>query len=184
MLDRLQERRAGAALLLPAQVEMGVDVDDGHAWPARAQMPCQAKVAGECDLVAAAQSHRQVAGVQQRRHRFGVARLCGFQIAIPAGHGAGIVQRHLVQHRQVGQHAAQGRRAFRRAHPALIAAHALVAGEPQQRHPRRTARPRRAHPLVPAAVRRVLGQVDAAAPAFDGVHAGNSQAVTGCMADS
>ena len=184
MLDRLQERRAGAGLVLPAQVEMGVDVDDGHPRPARAQMPCQAKVAGEGDLVAAAQSHCQVAGVQQRCHRLGIARLRGFQITVGAGHGAGVVERRLVQHRQVGQHPAQRRRAFHRTHAAVVAAHAFVAGEAQHRDPRRTARERRAHPLVPAPGRRILGQVDAAAPAFNGAHAGNSQAVTGYMADS
>ncbi|WP_259304526.1 hypothetical protein [Thermomonas sp. S9] len=161
VFDRLQERRAGTALRLPAQVEVGIEVDDRQPRPARADVPRQAQIAGIGDLVAAAQAHGQMPRVQQAGHGVRIARLRGFEVAIGAGDGAGVVQRRLVQHRQVGQHPAQRGRPLRRAHAAVIAAHALVAGEAQQRNARCGIRRHRAHPLVPAPGASVFRQIDA-----------------------
>ena len=121
----------------------------------------------------AAQTHRKMPRIQYRGHGLGIAMLRGFQITIGAGHGAGVVQRRSIQHRQVGKHRAQRCRTFGSAHAAMVAAHAFIAGKPQHRHPGRSFGNQLLHRLMPAPGGSVLGEVNAAAPACNRCVHGN-----------
>ena len=147
----LAERRAGAGPFGVAQVEMRVEIEDTDAR--QALMPTQ--VAGEAgeagvgDFVAAAQSDHPVAAREQVGDALRVAFLGGFQI-VAGDDVAGVVDRLLAVPGQVGQRATQGWRSVARALATLVAAHAFVAGEPEQHAGRFGVVCVGTHPLVPA----------------------------------
>ncbi len=130
------------------------------------EMLGQARPAAEGHLVAAAEDDRQVASIQQRADIAPQARLRAFQVAVFAGHVAGIVGRRLAMPGQVGQGLAQRLRPAGGTDATVIAAHALVAGEAEQGQARRAVFAQRANALVPA--RAVRLGVDAAGPAGHG----------------
>ncbi|MCY1453097.1 hypothetical protein D9M71_700670 [compost metagenome] len=106
-----------------------------------------------------------MAGVEQLGDAGAEALLGGIQVAVIAADVAGIEGRAPAVPGQVGQQLADRRRRARGADAALVAAHALVAGEAEQGQARLAVRAQRLDALVPA--RAVGFGVDAAAP---GVH--------------
>ena len=123
---------------------------------------CSARAEG--DFVAAAERDGQQPLLQQGGKRLRELLLRCFETVVLAPHVAGVDEGAAAAHRQVGQHASQRERAFAGPHAALVARHAGVAGEPQQRHAARLL-PERLHHLVPTPAELALFGIDPAAPA-------------------
>ncbi len=130
---------------------MRVEIEDTDARQAfmPTQVAGEAGEAGVGDFVAAAQADHPVAAREQVGDALRVAFLGGFQI-VAGDDVAGIVDRLLAVPGQVGQRATQGWRSVARALATLVAAHAFVAGEPEQHAGRFGVVCVGTHPLVPA----------------------------------
>ena len=79
--------------------------------------------------MAAAQDDHGVTGVQEACDLVAQGVLAALQVPVRHDHGPGIVDAEIGMHRQRGESGAQGVRPLGGAHAALVAAHALVAGE-------------------------------------------------------
>ena len=125
----LQERGAGGGLVRLPQVEVGVQVQHTHALVPQAVAAGASQVAAPRGVVAATQDDHGVARVQEACDLVAQGVLAVLQVAARDHHGAGVVNAEVGMHRQRGEGTAQGVRALGGAHAALVAAHALVAGE-------------------------------------------------------
>ncbi|MNN25194.1 hypothetical protein D3C81_1386530 [compost metagenome] len=147
-----------------AQVEVGVEVDDAQArrLAGVVQVGGEAQPAAVGQLVAAAEDDRPVAGGQQCGDPRAELALRRVEVAVGAGHVAGVEDRAAAVPGQVGQRAADRLRPGGGADAAVVAAHALVAGEAEQGHAGRAGGGQRLDALVPA--QGVRPGIDPAAP--------------------
>ncbi|MNS36155.1 hypothetical protein D3C72_683410 [compost metagenome] len=134
LLGYLEEGGARACLLLlHAQIEVGIEVDD--ADPALAtQMAIEAAPAAEGHLVAPPQHQREVTQIQRTGDPLGQPVVGGIEIAVLAGQIAAVMDGTAQMPGAVGEQLAHRQRGSGGADPPLVAAHPFVTGKTEQHH--------------------------------------------------
>ena len=135
LLGGLPERGARGRLRHLPQVQVRIQVHDRRG-PLITQCVPQPAMGADAQLVPAAEHHRQVACLDEPGHRPGEPVLRALQVAVVDMHRARVIAVVLIVDGQPAQHLADRIGALDCAGTTVVAAHAFIGGETQQRSAR------------------------------------------------